>query len=318
MTSPLPPTEVARGPWLSIGALSRATGIPTETLRTWEARYGFPTPERKPSGHRLYDVVIAARLRRVAEALAQGHRASQVVPADESELARILSTTARAQPSRPAPASAAPSIDHLMAFVAHSDRAGLYANLQSAWSRATPLGFCETVVLPLLTAVGEAWAAKRLQVRHEHLVTECVGDFLRSARLPYDERARGPLALLTTLPGEQHGLGIHMAALVLACSNWRALPLGTQTPVGEIAAMATDLRAELVAVSVSSSSAGRKTASHLTALRRKLPRRIHLVSGGAGAPESMKGVQRFETLTQLKEWAEARASDTTNGSASRE
>jgi len=32
---------------LTIGALSRATGIPVETLRTWESRYGFPEPERK-------------------------------------------------------------------------------------------------------------------------------------------------------------------------------------------------------------------------------------------------------------------------------
>jgi hypothetical protein len=32
------------GPWLSIGALSKATGIAVETLRTWELRYGFPVP----------------------------------------------------------------------------------------------------------------------------------------------------------------------------------------------------------------------------------------------------------------------------------
>jgi len=40
--------------WLTIGSLSRATGIPVETLRTWERRYQYPRPVRKPSGHRLY------------------------------------------------------------------------------------------------------------------------------------------------------------------------------------------------------------------------------------------------------------------------
>ena len=34
------------GAWLSIGALARATGIPAETLRTWEGRYGYPAAER--------------------------------------------------------------------------------------------------------------------------------------------------------------------------------------------------------------------------------------------------------------------------------
>jgi DNA-binding transcriptional regulator YiaG len=29
---------------LSIGTLSSATGVPVDTLRTWERRYGFPAP----------------------------------------------------------------------------------------------------------------------------------------------------------------------------------------------------------------------------------------------------------------------------------
>ena len=56
------------GARLSIGALSRATGIPVETLRTWESRYGYPVPERRPSGHRVYPLESVPRLRRIAEA----------------------------------------------------------------------------------------------------------------------------------------------------------------------------------------------------------------------------------------------------------
>ena len=61
---------------LSIGVLSRATGIPAETLRTWERRYGFPLPDRKPSGHRLYPAATVKHLRRVArlQLSAQGDR----------------------------------------------------------------------------------------------------------------------------------------------------------------------------------------------------------------------------------------------------
>lgn len=40
---------------LSIGDLSRATGIPIGTLRSWESRYGFPAPRRLESGHRRHD-----------------------------------------------------------------------------------------------------------------------------------------------------------------------------------------------------------------------------------------------------------------------
>ena len=40
---------------LTIGELSRRTGVSPATLRMWETRHGFPTPIRLDSGHRRYD-----------------------------------------------------------------------------------------------------------------------------------------------------------------------------------------------------------------------------------------------------------------------
>ncbi|PWN02178.1 hypothetical protein DJ010_13700 [Nocardioides silvaticus] len=39
---------------LTIGELAVRTGVPTATLRSWEARYGFPRPARPGGGHRRY------------------------------------------------------------------------------------------------------------------------------------------------------------------------------------------------------------------------------------------------------------------------
>lgn len=39
---------------LTIGELSRRTGVSPATLRMWETRHGFPTPIRLDSGHRRY------------------------------------------------------------------------------------------------------------------------------------------------------------------------------------------------------------------------------------------------------------------------
>jgi hypothetical protein len=91
---------------LTIGALSRATGMPVETLRTWEQRYGFPSAARKPSGLRVYPVGVVSRLRRMADALARGHRAGEVVPASDEDLVRLLAATASGPIAPPAPRSA--------------------------------------------------------------------------------------------------------------------------------------------------------------------------------------------------------------------
>jgi len=39
---------------LPIAEVARRTGVSVEALRIWERRYGFPSPERRPSGHRRY------------------------------------------------------------------------------------------------------------------------------------------------------------------------------------------------------------------------------------------------------------------------
>src|SRR5947209_9905936 len=54
---------------LTIREVAARSGIPAGTLRMWEERYGFPKPQRLPSGHRRFTenqieavrAVVAAR-----------------------------------------------------------------------------------------------------------------------------------------------------------------------------------------------------------------------------------------------------------------
>src|SRR4051794_16524089 len=50
---------------LSIGDVVQATGLTEATLRAWERRYGFPQPQREPSGHRRYAAADVERILRV-------------------------------------------------------------------------------------------------------------------------------------------------------------------------------------------------------------------------------------------------------------
>jgi PAS domain S-box-containing protein len=61
---------------LTLKAVSRRTGIPAATLRTWEHRYGFMRPRRSPSGYRLYGNEEIARIERVKYLAGQGVRIS--------------------------------------------------------------------------------------------------------------------------------------------------------------------------------------------------------------------------------------------------
>jgi MerR family transcriptional regulator, light-induced transcriptional regulator len=292
------------GARLSIGALSRATGIPVETLRTWERRYGFPVPERKPSGHRVYPLAAVTRLRRISEVLARGHRAAEVVGAREEELARLLETSQPGDVPRGAPIASHASIPELIACVAGLDATSLTSALLNDWARLEHLEFLETRVAPLIREVGARWEKGELDVSHEHFVSERVGDLLRSLRLPLEERAHGPLVAIGSLPGETHALGLQMAALVLALAGCRVLQLGSEVPVKGLSALARDTGAKAVGVSVSLATRGARTNAALRKLREMLPRRIELVAGGDGAPEKAPaGVMVVRDLRALDRWA---------------
>jgi hypothetical protein len=306
-----PRDHSAAGGLLSIGALSAATGIPVDTIRTWERRYGFPVPERKPSGHRLYPLGMVPRLRRVAQAIARGHRAAEVLPASETALEVLLASLppAPAEVVAPAPvaseAIAAADQADVLEWVRAFDAERLKRWFQVDWARLGPLEFLEQRAAAFLRGLGNAWAAGRLEVRHEHLASAVLGDFLRSVRLPLDDRAAGQIAALATLPGELHGLGLQMAAVVFALAGWRALILGVDTPIPQIAAAARELPVAAVGLSCVE-PLGRKGAAQLRALRRRLPRQISLLVGGAGAPAPMRGIDILPDLTALERWLRSR------------
>lgn len=51
---------------LTIREVARETGVSEGTLRMWETRYGFPDPQRLPSGHRRYSDDHIVQVRQVA------------------------------------------------------------------------------------------------------------------------------------------------------------------------------------------------------------------------------------------------------------
>jgi len=300
---PTPPEAPAPSDkaYVSIGGLSRATGVPVETLRTWELRYGFPKSVRKPSGHRQFELAQVERIRRMAQALERGLRAGEVVPATDAVLESLLATV----PVKPVARNRALPFDapSLVEAVRRFDADRLMRSLYSDLVHEDPLAYIETRISPCLEVIGTAWEAGELDIAHEHFASERISDVLRGARLRFEETASGPLAVLATLPGEAHGLGVQMAALVLSARGLRVLSLGTEVPITEIAALA-ELTGAL-AVGISASVVTRKhAASAITKLRSELSRKIQLVVGGGGAPRGIKGTTACSDLRELDAWAE--------------
>jgi MerR family transcriptional regulator, light-induced transcriptional regulator len=66
---------------LTLKAVSKRTGIPAATLRTWERRYQFTHPLRSATGYRLYSDEDVDRILQVKQLLEQGVRVSEATAA---------------------------------------------------------------------------------------------------------------------------------------------------------------------------------------------------------------------------------------------
>lgn len=279
MALTLPATE-ARA-W-SIAEVERETGLAKDTLRVWERRYGFPTPERDALGERRYDDAQVQRLRWLKQLLDQGHRPGQVVALPLHQV-RAMAETAPAAKRAGSAAVPAPLDPRWMQTLHAHDLDALRRALHLHTLQHGLLSTVEDVVAPLALAVGQAWAAGTLSVYQEHLFTEAVETSLREAMAGMattQASLTSPRVLLTTLPGESHTLGLLMAESVLALQGCERLPLGASTPLGEIVLATERLQADVVAIGVSARAAPLALRRDLQLLRDRLPPHVALWVGG--------------------------------------
>jgi methanogenic corrinoid protein MtbC1 len=292
---------------MSIGALSRATGVPADTLRTWERRYGFPAPERTDSGHRRYSLSTLERLRLVVRVLELGHRPSSALGADEATLASWLSA------SPPSAAGALPRgsetgprereiIDTWLTHVQHFEGRAFDRELRVAAAEYGGIVWLDRLVAPFLQELGERWARGEIGVRHEHFASERLRDQLTARWRPLSDAATGAVVVLATPPGEHHVLGLHMAAEALALNNLRLVFLGADAPIAEIARAAAQHEAEAVVLSAAQGTDPTALAESLNELRATLPKGVRLVAGGRGFSAAPQGVHLSQNLFDLVEF----------------
>jgi MerR family transcriptional regulator, light-induced transcriptional regulator len=272
----------------TIAAVERDTGLSKDTLRVWERRYGFPSPDRDSLGERLYPIDQVEKLRVLRRLMDTGHRPGKIVGLSIDALRALAADAAGKNASGVSGAAAAPGGDaaelHRYIDLVKGHRVDEFRRaLSEAQLRVGIERFVVDMVAPLTRMVGEAWVSGRIAVFEEHLYTESVQAILRTSINAIPQPEGGPRVLLTTIPQEPHGLGLLMAEAILALEGCRCLSLGVQTPVWDIVMAAGAHQADVVALSFSASLNGNQVLAALDELRRKLPAAVEVWAGG-GCP----------------------------------
>jgi methanogenic corrinoid protein MtbC1 len=224
-------------PSLNIAALTQRTGVPSDTIRKWEQRYGVLHPERTSGGQRRYSELDVARVEWLKERLHEGYRIGEAAallgPGDQ------VARTADELRNGIVAATVASDVDALGQLV---DQALALSTLDESFI---------DVLAPALVEVGERWASGSVSVAQEHLVSATVRAALQ--KLLSDQRADvHGIAVLACAPGEQHEIGLLMLAVMLRSEGWQVAYLGADTPVADAVALAEELDATALCFSATS------------------------------------------------------------------
>ena len=259
----------------NISAVERETGLSKDVLRMWERRYGFPKPARDDNGERQYAVAETAKLRAIKRLMDIGVRPGKIIGLALDELDALANARA---PLRVEPA---PAMERdVLAMLKMHDAPALQNALAQWLMRQGLQRFVIETLAPLNRLVGEAWMRGELHVFEEHLYTEQVQGSLRTAINTFPRQVGHPRVLLTTLPNEQHGLGLLMVEALLAPEGAQCVSLGPQTPLDDVRRAAVAYAIDIVALSFSAAFPVRQATESLARLRRHLPPPIALWAGG--------------------------------------
>lgn len=290
---------------MSIGAVERDTGLSKDALRVWERRYGFPTPGRDALGERSYPLEQVEKLRLLKRLLDQGHRPGKIIHYSTAELQQLAQQAGAAAFAADAGGADQAVLQGYLDVCKTHQAEVLRHSLSQALSRMGLERFIVELLAPLNRLVGEAWASGELQIFEEHLYTESVQIVMRAAisalqlPQPQGQAPARPRILLTTLPQEQHGLGLLMAEAIFALEGASCISLGVQTPILDIVSAARAQGADIVALSFSGAMNPRQVLEGLEDLSGKLPAPGELWVGGACPVLARRPPQAVHVLSNL-------------------
>ena len=237
---------------LRIGELSRRVGVPVESLRAWERRYGLLAPSPTQGGFRLYGEEDVARVLAMRAHLGGGLSAAE---AARLALAEEVAETAAA----PIPITDAKELE---AALDRFDETAAQRAVDRLLATLTLDVVLRDVLMPYLRELGERWEQGEATVAQEHFASNLVRGRLTALARSWD-RGTGPRALLACAEGELHDLPLLAFGLSLREQGWRINYLGADTPVASVVEAARALAPAAVVISGTTSGAFDESATRL-------------------------------------------------------
>lgn len=261
---------LSKSPAYNLKAVLLETGLPADTLRAWERRYGLPTPQRTAGGHRLYSQYDIETIKWLIARQAEGLSISRAVDLWNEITASSSDPLAGASPqsmilAQSGSATSAPdtTLDVIraewVAACVKFNESGAEAALNKAFSIFPVESVCVEVLQQGMSEVGNLWYENRASVQQEHFASGLAMRRLDALLSASPAPTRPQTVLVGCPPTEWHTFTPLLLALLLRRRGLNVIYLGANVPAERFAETAQQVKASLVTLVAQTLSA----AAHL-------------------------------------------------------
>ena len=209
------------------GRTAQLTGVPRETLRKWEIRYGVVAPVRSEGNYRLYDDEAVRRLSVMRDLVDAGW-------APRIAARKVLEEPTGSASALPPAEEGSPlsHLDELVACALDFDVVRLESLVDKAFAQTELPVVVDDWLLPSLVRLGEAWQRGDISIAGEHFVSAAVLRRLSQEfhQLPHPA-AGAPMVMVGLARGSRHELGVMAFAMVLRSRGVAVTYLGADLPI---------------------------------------------------------------------------------------
>ncbi|MCF6376614.1 MerR family transcriptional regulator [Nocardioides KLBMP 9356] len=209
------------------GRTAQLTGIPRETLRKWEQRYGVVEPVRSEGNYRLYDDEAVRRLSVMRDLVDAGWAPRIAAKKVLEEPTAAVSITVDTEEGSPLS-----HLDELVACARDFDVVRLESLIDKAFAQDDLAVVVDEWLMPSLVRLGEAWQRGEVSIAGEHFVSAAVLRRLAQEfyQLPHPA-GDAPTAMVGLARGSRHELGVMAFSMVLRSRGVAVTYLGADLPV---------------------------------------------------------------------------------------
>ena len=275
----------------SMAQVENLTGISAHTLRIWERRYSFLEPERTETNIRFYSDEELKKLLNIGILIRNGHRISKVDVMPNTQINElvtdILSNVSQENED---------DLNALTITMLEMNEDEFNKIFQRRIMRKGLQTTITGLIYPFLNHIGVLWGTDKLIPAQEHFIVNLIRQKIIAAIETLPSPANdAPGICLFLLDGEDHEIGLLLAAYMAKDLGWRVHYLGQNVPVVNIGEVVEIAKPKLL-LSMFVVPAAQKTAKFIDIIRSQTDLPL-LISGNR---ENFSDIEFDKKLVHIK------------------